>query len=50
VPFVDRANRDHHVLAGDIMAAANTDRMAEIIIDFISRLGISNASARPASP
>ena len=44
VPFTDHATATHHVLAGDILAPANTDRIAEIITAFLDGL---NASPSP---
>ncbi len=42
VPFADRVTASHHVLAGTILAPANTDRMADIIIDFIDGLPLDD--------
>jgi len=50
VPFADKATANHHVLAGDIVAPANTARIADIVIGFIEELEGSKSSAeRPSA-
>jgi pimeloyl-ACP methyl ester carboxylesterase len=43
VPFADQASANHHVLAGDLIAPANTAPIADTIVAFLEETG-----ARPA--
>jgi len=38
VPFTDPLNPENHILAGDILAADSTEKVKQIILDFLSTL------------
>jgi esterase/lipase len=49
VPFEDHASATHHVLAGDIVAPANTARIAEIILRFLAETAAPPPTHAPSA-
>jgi esterase/lipase len=49
VPFEDHASASHHVLAGDIVAPANTARIAEIILRFLAETAAPSPTPAPSA-
>jgi esterase/lipase len=50
VPFADRASANHHVLAGNLIAPANTAHIAETILAFLEDTGAAGASTPLTRP